>query len=85
VLLSGTPICKVLIVGCFKIGEIFFQVIIHKEWNHTWGSNIHVVEPVAANMEVDNFELRHPRCGGSITKNFFFVYFTYRRTQLYFT
>ena len=30
-----------------------------------------------------NFEVRHPRCVGSITKNI--VYYTYSRTQLYFT
>jgi len=30
-----------------------------------------------------NVEVRHPRCIGSITKNF--VYYTYSRTQLYFT
>jgi len=28
-------------------------------------------------------EVRHPRCVGSITKNF--VYYTYSQTQLYFT
>jgi len=28
-------------------------------------------------------EVRHPHCVGSITKNF--VYYTYSRTQLYFT
>jgi hypothetical protein len=31
---------------------------------------------------VDNLEVRHPRCVGSITKNF--VHYTYSRTQLYF-
>ena len=30
------------------------------------------------------FEARHPRCVGSITNNFF-VYYTYGRTQLYFS
>ena len=30
-----------------------------------------------------NLEVRHPRCVGSITKNF--VYYTYSQTQLYFT
>ena len=30
-----------------------------------------------------NLEVRHPRCVGSKTKNF--VYYTYSRTQLYFT
>ena len=30
-----------------------------------------------------DLEVRHPRCVGSITKNF--VYYTYSRTQLYFT
>ena len=30
-----------------------------------------------------DFEVRHRRCVGSITKNF--VYYTYSRTQLYFT
>jgi len=29
------------------------------------------------------FEVRHPRCVDSVTKNF--VYYTYSRTQLYFT
>ena len=32
---------------------------------------------------VENFEVCHPRFVGSITKNF--VYYTYSRTQLYFT
>ena len=30
-----------------------------------------------------NLEVRHPRCVGSITKNF--VCYTYSQTQLYFT
>ena len=30
-----------------------------------------------------NLEVRHPRCVGSVTKNF--VYYTYSQTQLYFT
>ena len=30
-----------------------------------------------------NLEVRHLRCVGSITENF--VYYTYSRTQLYFT
>jgi len=30
-----------------------------------------------------NFGVRHPRCVGSITNNL--VYYTYSRTQLYFT
>jgi len=35
-------------------------------------------------MERDTcFEMRHPRCVGSVTKNFF-IYYTYSRTQLYF-
>jgi hypothetical protein len=53
-LLSGTPICKVLFVVCFRFGlHDLSQVILRKDWNHTWGRNIHEVELVAANMEVD--------------------------------
>jgi len=31
----------------------------------------------------NNFEVCHPRCVGSVTENL--VYYTYSRTQLYFT
>ena len=34
-------------------------------------------------VSIVNREVRHPRCVGSITKNF--VYYTYSGTQLYFT
>ena len=34
-------------------------------------------------MQQLDLEVRHPRCVGSITKNF--VYYTYSQTQLYFT
>jgi len=32
---------------------------------------------------LQDFEVRHPRCVGSITKNI--VYFMYSRTQIYFS
>jgi hypothetical protein len=39
---------------CFKFGlHGLSQVILYKDWNHTWGRNIREVEPVAAIVEVD--------------------------------
>ena len=68
---------------CFKIGlHELFQVIIHKDWNHTWGRNIREVAPVAANMEVDNFEVRLSRCVGSITRIFLYVTHTVKHNYI---
>jgi len=46
-------------------------------------THLHLVRRRGVSEVILLHEVRHPRCAGSITKNF--VYYTYSRTQLYFT
>jgi len=63
-----------------KCEKNFDLEISHERKKHTWMQKDN--KPNDSDRLYVNFELRHRRCVGSITKNF--VYYTYSQTQLYF-